>query len=293
MVRRHARVSIGATTTPRTWPCKLEYLPDPQGAPEYVPYVPARARSGLAGAVQQVSRADRRAVRVPGVPHRAAGSATTMDAKVATADMASHLMVWAAIGKPNQREWVRRAVARQRLREERRPVSLRLSSVPRRSLPTGCAPRFRRTRRRAWRSRPRKTRTDKTAHEKRLRHRTGCGKAGFCPPAMPIRGSWRARRPIIATCSRTILEQAGRTPGAPRTGACRSRPLPRNASCARRGQRRAVPGCAAPQHGRRRFPETDARLLRRQHHQDRDRAVVPGQGRTRRSPSTRATGRHI
>ena len=28
-----------------------------------------------------------------------------MDAKVATADMASRLMVWAEIGKPNQREW--------------------------------------------------------------------------------------------------------------------------------------------------------------------------------------------
>jgi hypothetical protein len=32
-------------------------------------------------------------------------SAGTMDAKIATADMASRLMVWAAIGKPNQREW--------------------------------------------------------------------------------------------------------------------------------------------------------------------------------------------
>jgi len=32
-------------------------------------------------------------------------SASTMDAKVASADMAQGLMVWAAIGKPNQREW--------------------------------------------------------------------------------------------------------------------------------------------------------------------------------------------
>ena len=32
-------------------------------------------------------------------------SASTMDAKIATADMASRLMLWAAIGKPNQREW--------------------------------------------------------------------------------------------------------------------------------------------------------------------------------------------
>jgi len=33
-------------------------------------------------------------------------SSVTMDAKVLTSDMASHLMVWAAIGKPNQREWL-------------------------------------------------------------------------------------------------------------------------------------------------------------------------------------------
>ena len=30
----------------------------------------------------------------------------TMDAKVVTADMASHMMVWAEIGRPNQREWL-------------------------------------------------------------------------------------------------------------------------------------------------------------------------------------------
>lgn len=30
----------------------------------------------------------------------------TIDAKVATADMASHMMLWAAIGRPNQREWL-------------------------------------------------------------------------------------------------------------------------------------------------------------------------------------------
>jgi hypothetical protein len=33
-------------------------------------------------------------------------SASTMDAKVVTADMANRMMVWGAIGKPNQREWV-------------------------------------------------------------------------------------------------------------------------------------------------------------------------------------------
>ncbi len=32
-------------------------------------------------------------------------SASTMDAKVATSDMANRMMVWAEFGKPNQREW--------------------------------------------------------------------------------------------------------------------------------------------------------------------------------------------
>ena len=33
-------------------------------------------------------------------------AASTMDAKVLTADMANRMMVWAAIGRPNQREWL-------------------------------------------------------------------------------------------------------------------------------------------------------------------------------------------
>ena len=37
-----------------------------------------------------------------------------MDAKVATADMASRMMVWAEIGRPNQTEWVPREGGRAR-----------------------------------------------------------------------------------------------------------------------------------------------------------------------------------
>jgi hypothetical protein len=33
-------------------------------------------------------------------------ASSTMDAKVLTADMASHMMVWAEFGRPNQREWL-------------------------------------------------------------------------------------------------------------------------------------------------------------------------------------------
>ncbi len=84
---------------------KLEYLPDPKGAPEYVPYMPYDrdlAWQELYGKYRgQIDEqfgflAFRTAPLV---------SASTMDAKVVSADMASRLMVWAAIGKPNQREW--------------------------------------------------------------------------------------------------------------------------------------------------------------------------------------------
>jgi Phospholipase B len=85
---------------------RTEYLPDPQGAPEYVPYVPAirdlawldfynRYRGQIDE--QFAYTAFRTAPLVSG---------STMDAKVITADMANRMMVWGAIGKPNQREWV-------------------------------------------------------------------------------------------------------------------------------------------------------------------------------------------
>ncbi|MBV9084107.1 MAG: hypothetical protein JOZ62_15635, partial [Acidobacteriaceae bacterium] len=83
----------------------LEYHPDPRGEPEYIPYVPrirdlawqdlyARNRGNIDE--QFAFLAFRTAPLV---------SATTMDAKVATADMANHFMVWAAIGRPNQSVW--------------------------------------------------------------------------------------------------------------------------------------------------------------------------------------------
>jgi hypothetical protein len=85
---------------------RTEYHPDPKGAPEYLPYVPGvrdtawmemyRAQKGHIDE-QFAFTAFRTAPLVSG---------STMDAKIATADMANRLMVWAAIGKPNQREWV-------------------------------------------------------------------------------------------------------------------------------------------------------------------------------------------
>ena len=85
---------------------RLENYPDPKGAPDYIPFVPTArdlAWNEMYGKYRgQIDEqfaflAFRTAPLV---------SASTMDAKVVTSDLASRLMVWAEIGKPNQREWV-------------------------------------------------------------------------------------------------------------------------------------------------------------------------------------------
>ena len=85
---------------------RLEYKPDPQGAPEYLPYVPMSRDL----AWQQMYRKYRGAIdeQFAFLAFRTAPlvSGSTMDAKVATADMASRMMVWGAIGKPNQTPWI-------------------------------------------------------------------------------------------------------------------------------------------------------------------------------------------
>jgi len=87
---------------------RTEYLPDPQGRPEYIPYVPQPRDL----AWQSLYRKYRGQIdeQFAYLAFRTAPlvSASTMDAKVITAEMANHMMVWAAIGKPNQREWVAR-----------------------------------------------------------------------------------------------------------------------------------------------------------------------------------------
>ena len=82
-------------------------MPDPQGTPEYVPYVPMPRDLAWQELLPEVQRPDRRAVRLPGVPHRAAGERRApWTPRSSTADMANRMMVWAEIGKPNQREWL-------------------------------------------------------------------------------------------------------------------------------------------------------------------------------------------
>ena len=85
---------------------RLEDYPDPEGDGGYIPYVPGPRDL----AWQDLYRRYRGQIdeQFGFLAFRTAPlvSASTMDAKVLTSDMASHLMVWAAIGKPNQREWL-------------------------------------------------------------------------------------------------------------------------------------------------------------------------------------------
>jgi hypothetical protein len=85
---------------------RREYVPDPQGEPEYVPYAPERRDAAWQDLYQKYrGQID---AQFGFLAFRTAPlvSASTMDAKIATADMAQNLMVWAEFGKPNQREWV-------------------------------------------------------------------------------------------------------------------------------------------------------------------------------------------
>jgi hypothetical protein len=85
---------------------RLEYRPDPNGAPGHIPFAPADRDI----AWQELYRKYNGKIdeQFGFLAFRTAPlvSASSMDAKVTTADMASRMMVWAVFGKPNQREWV-------------------------------------------------------------------------------------------------------------------------------------------------------------------------------------------
>jgi len=83
----------------------LEYQPDPNGAPAYVPYYPAIRDLAWQDLYRKhKGQIDEQfgflAFRTPPLI-----ASATIDAKIATADMANHLMVWAEIGRPNQTAW--------------------------------------------------------------------------------------------------------------------------------------------------------------------------------------------
>ncbi len=85
---------------------RLEEFPDPKGDPEFIPYVPGVRDM----AWQQLYTKYRGQIdeQFGFLAFRTAPlvAASTMDAKVVTAEMASNMMVWAEFGRPNQREWL-------------------------------------------------------------------------------------------------------------------------------------------------------------------------------------------
>jgi Phospholipase B len=85
---------------------RLEDYPDPEQDGGYIPYVPEPRDL----AWQDLYRKYRGQIdeQFAFLAFRTAPlvSSATMDAKVLSSDMASHLMVWAEIGRPNQREWL-------------------------------------------------------------------------------------------------------------------------------------------------------------------------------------------
>jgi hypothetical protein len=87
---------------------RLEYQPDPQGDPAYIPYVPFARDLKWQELYQKYKGQIDEGFAFLAFRTAPLVSSTTMDAKVVTADMANRLMVWATIGKPNQREWVAR-----------------------------------------------------------------------------------------------------------------------------------------------------------------------------------------
>ena len=83
---------------------RLEYVPNPHGQPNDLPFVPSPRDVKW----QQLYREHKGNIdeSFAFLAFRTAPlvSASTMDAKVTTSDMAPHMMLWALFGKPNQRE---------------------------------------------------------------------------------------------------------------------------------------------------------------------------------------------
>ena len=84
---------------------KMEYLPDPQGAPEYVPFVPTVRDLAWQALYSKYKGQIDEQFGFEAYDSAPLVSSSTMDAKIVTSDMANHMMVWAAFGRPNQTVW--------------------------------------------------------------------------------------------------------------------------------------------------------------------------------------------
>lgn len=83
---------------------RLEESPDPNGASTYIPYVPTARDLKWQDLYHAYKGKIDEQFGFLAFDTAPLVSATAMDAKVVTADMASRMMVWADFGKPNERE---------------------------------------------------------------------------------------------------------------------------------------------------------------------------------------------
>ncbi|MBV9302764.1 MAG: hypothetical protein JOY62_10835 [Acidobacteriaceae bacterium] len=80
----------------------LEYLPDPHGAPEYIPYVADVRDLAWMDLYNKYKGQIDLQFGFKAFDQTPLISSGTMDAKIATSDMANHMMVWAEFGRPNE-----------------------------------------------------------------------------------------------------------------------------------------------------------------------------------------------
>jgi hypothetical protein len=81
---------------------KLEYLPDPLGAPEYVPFVPTVRDLAWQDLYREYKGQIDEQFAFRAFDSAPLVSASTMDAKVVSSAMASKMMVWSEFGRPNE-----------------------------------------------------------------------------------------------------------------------------------------------------------------------------------------------
>jgi hypothetical protein len=85
---------------------RLEEYPDPKGDPDFIPYVAGVRDTAWKQLYKQYQGKIDEQFGFLAFRTAPLVAAATMDAKVVTSEMASHMMVWAEIGRPNQREWL-------------------------------------------------------------------------------------------------------------------------------------------------------------------------------------------
>ncbi|MBV8808463.1 MAG: hypothetical protein JO033_07285, partial [Acidobacteriaceae bacterium] len=80
----------------------LEYMPDPHGAPGYIPYVPGTRDVAWMDLYKTYKSQIDEQFAFKAFDSAPLIASSTMDAKVVTADMANRMMVWAEFGRPNE-----------------------------------------------------------------------------------------------------------------------------------------------------------------------------------------------